>query len=688
MDPAVPANRLASEKSPYLLQHARNPVNWYPWDDAAFETARAQDKPIFLSIGYSTCHWCHVMEKESFEDAEVAALLNAAFVCVKVDREERPAVDHVYMQVCQALTGSGGWPLTIVMTPEREPFFAATYIPKHARFGRPGLLELLPRIAELWARERGRLVRAAGEIVAALQADRPAAGGPAPGREALDAGFNDLARQFDNRYAGFGTAPKFPTAHNVLFLLRYWKRTGDTRALDMAERTLQAMRDGGVYDQLGFGFHRYATDEAWRMPHFEKMLYDQALLAEAYTEAWLATGTPVYRQTAEEIFEYVRRDMTDGAGGFYSAEDADSEGEEGRFYLWTADEMRRVLPADEFALAERVWGVRDQGNFRDPVHGGNRAFNILHRSASTRDTRGARPQAPVDRIRRKLLAHREKRSRPHKDDKILTDWNGLMIAALAKGSRAFGEPRYAERAAAAANFVLGNMRRPDGRLLHRYRDGQAAIEAHADDYAFLLHGLVELYQATFQTAHLKVALELAGDMLARFRDDKAGGLFLTSADADPLFVRPKASYDSAIPAANSVAALVLLQLAHISGRPDLADEAESLIRSAVPGIERHPAGHTQMLVALDFAIGPAHELVIAGRPGDAGTDALLEAARGEYLPRTVILLRSPERDDAALAPFAAPLTADDGQAVAFVCSGFTCRLPTTDPARMLDLLRK
>ncbi|MDH5715699.1 MAG: thioredoxin domain-containing protein, partial [Candidatus Aminicenantes bacterium] len=481
-------NRLIAEKSPYLLQHAFNPVDWYPWGSEAFDKARKENKPIFLSIGYSTCHWCHVMEKESFEDPEIASMMNEAFICIKVDREERPDIDRIYMTVCQMMTGSGGWPLTIIMTPDKKPFFAATYIPRPSRLGRLGMMELIPRIQELWKSKKGEVMSSAEQITQHLTQISIHAAGEPLGEAALEMAYRRLSRVFDERYGGFGRAPKFPTPHNLTFLLRYWKRTGEQKALRMVEKTLQSMRLGGIYDHVGFGFHRYSTDSRWLLPHFEKMLYDQALLVMAYTEAYQATRKEEYRHTVREILDYVMRDMTAPEGGFYSAEDAESEGEEGKFYLWTEEEIRQLLPGEESDLIVRIFNIEKDGNFAEEATGRRTGSNILYLRKSLHETASDMKISPEElerdfqKARQKLFAARHKRVHPHKDDKILTDWNGLMIAALARASSAFDEPQYAEATRRAADFILARMRDSKGKLYHRYRDGETAIPAYLDDY--------------------------------------------------------------------------------------------------------------------------------------------------------------------------------------------------------------
>ncbi len=479
-------NRLIHEKSPYLLQHAYNPVDWRPWSAEAFEEARRENKPVFLSIGYSTCHWCHVMEHESFEDEEVARLMNETFVCIKVDREERPDIDNVYMRVCQMLTGSGGWPLTLILAPDQKPFFAATYLPKEDRFGQIGMLALIPRIREVWHSRQADILKSAGEISGALGQIASTSSKAPLDEAALQNAFQALSSQFDKRHGGFGDAPKFPTPHTLRFLLRYWNRSRDERALEMAERTLQAMRLGGIYDHIGFGFHRYATDREWLVPHFEKMLYDQALLVMAYAEAFQATGNPEYRSTAEETAAYLARVMTSPEGGFYSAEDADSEGEEGRFYVWEEHEVRAALSPEEAELVIRVFHLSENGNFTEQGSRGPAGKNIFHRTKSWTELAAElgvpQPEleASWETARRKLFAWRERRIHPHKDDKILADWNGLAIAALAQAAQSFGAPQYAEAAQRAADFVLSRMRRGGG-LWHRDREGESSVEGNLDD---------------------------------------------------------------------------------------------------------------------------------------------------------------------------------------------------------------
>jgi uncharacterized protein YyaL (SSP411 family) len=690
------SNRLLLEKSPYLLQHASNPVDWHPWGPEAFEKARRDDKPVFLSIGYSTCHWCHVMARESFEDKEVAALMNEVFVPIKVDREERPDLDNVYMAVCQMMAGAGGWPLTIIMTPDGRPFFAATYLPKSGRFGRMGLLDLAHLVREIWTTRRDDALSLAGEVDAALQQQaQTSTGAELLDQSTLRDAYQELARRFDGQHGGFGTAPKFPTPHNLLFLLRYWKRSADDRAMAMVEQTLRAMRHGGVYDQIGFGFHRYSTDAQWLVPHFEKMLYDQAMLATAYTETYQATGREEWRSTAREILAYVLRDMTAPEGGFYSAEDADSEEEEGKYYLWTEEEVRGELDPDEADLVVRAFGIQQAGNFVEEATGRRTGRNILHLRGSIAEVASALEMPEpllkdkVEAARRKLIAARERRIHPQKDDKILTDWNGLMIAALAKAAQVFDDPGYEDSARRAADFIWQNMRTADGRLLHRYRDGQAAVKANLDDYAFLAWGLIELYEATFDVSYLENALELARDLRDHFWDDENGAFFFTPDDGESLLVRQKEVQDRAIPSGNSVAMLDLLRLGRMTADPDLEVMASGVARALSGVVKQSPGACTYLAVALDFGLGPSYEAVVAGLPQAEDTNAMLRALRSQFLPNKVVLLRPTNEacpGIVRLAEFTQQHASINGKATAYVCLDNECRLPTTDAEEMLELL--
>jgi len=701
-----PPNRLSEASSPYLRQHAHNPVDWYPWGPEAFEKARAEDRPIFLSIGYATCHWCHVMAHESFEDPAVAALLNEAFVCVKLDREERPDVDAVYMTVCQLMTGQGGWPLTVALTPDLRPFFAGTYFPRESRHGRIGMLELVPRLAGLWRGRRADLDASADAAVAAIrevEARTATSAGGEVGEEALRKGYDELAARFDGSQGGFGRAPKFPTPHQLLFLLRWHERSGHPEPLAMVEKTLTMMRRGGIFDHVGFGFHRYSTDARWLVPHFEKMLYDQALLVLACVETWEVTRTPRYRRIADEVLEYVARDLTDPEGGFYSAEDADSEGREGAFYVWTREAFDRVLEesldAGDAAFARRVFSVEGRGNFAEEATGKMTGENILHRRQSIGDIADesglseAEAGERIERIRKALFEARERRPRPLLDDKILTDWNGLMIAAAARAGAAFREPRHIHMARAAATFVLDRMR-VDGRLLHRYRDGEVGLAACAPDLAYLAWGLIELYGATFEPRWLEAAGELLDELVAEFGDEVRGGVFTSAAGADDVLVRQREVHDGATPSANAVAWYALQRLGQLTGSQERIARARAVGRSLAGPLGRSPSAHTMSLVALDLELGPASEVVIAGVGpdvvGDADGEALLSAVFDRFRPRVSVLVKPAESAAAArveaLAPFTAGLDGLDGKPAAYVCTGFVCRRPTTDPEEVAAFL--
>ncbi len=690
---------MISEKSPYLLQHAHNPVEWYPWGVEAFQKARAEDKPVFLSIGYSTCHWCHVMEKESFEDPEVAKMLNDTFVCIKVDREERPDLDAVYMEVCQAITGTGGWPLHIIMTADKKPFFAATYIPEDGRFGKMGMKQLVPEVGRLWKSKRNELIDSAEKITVLLKEREKESRGVEPVEElvesTLDEAYLHLAENFDEDNGGFGYAPKFPSTHNLSFLLRYWKRTRYDRALQMVEKTLKTMRLGGIYDHLDSGFHRYATDSKWLVPHFEKMLYDQAMLVTAYAEAYQATGREEYKQTAREVIGYVLRNMSGPSGGFYSAEDADSEGEEGKFYLWTEEEIREALSQDEAELVKKVFGIEEEGNFVETTTGKKNGKNILYMRKPLAETASDLHLSPeelqklVDDAHQKLLAVRQNRVHPSRDDKVLTDWNGLMIAALAKASQVFGEPEFAAAAKKAADFIIGQLCDAEGRLVHRYREGEAGIAGFLDDYAFFIWGLIELYEAVFEAKYLRYAIDLADKMLEHFWDEENGGFYQTADYSETALIRSKEIYDGAYPSGNSVAALDLICLARMTGETRFEEKTAQLMHAFSIEVSRNPSAYTQLMIVLDFELGPSSEVVVVGDPQKEDTAKMLQTVRSSFLPRKVVLLRStveesPEITD--LAKFTKDLHDKGGKATAFVCRNYACNLPTTDAQAMLELL--
>jgi len=679
---------LINEKSPYLLQHVNNPVDWYPWGEEAFQKAKNENKPIFLSIGYSTCHWCHVMAHESFESEEVAVLMNETFISIKVDREERPDIDKIYMTVCQMMTGSGGWPLTILLTPDKKPFFAGTYFPKESKFGRIGIIDLIKRIKTLWINNKDELLESAEKITSSLQNLSQESPGDTFNKRILKKTYNQLLSQFDSEKGGFSESPKFPTPHNLLFLLRYWKRTKEQQALEMVETTLREMRKGGIYDHIGFGIHRYSTDRNWLVPHFEKMLYDQALVALAYIEAFQATRKDIYKRTSEEIFEYVIHDMTSPLGGFYSAEDADSEGEEGKFYVWSKTELEKVLDQKEIELIINTYNITESGNYLEEATRKKTSKNILHLE-QIQVIEQEEQYLKLETIRQKLFNYREKRVRPHRDDKILTDWNGLMIAALAKGAKAFSNPKYLKIAQNATDFILHNLKKEGGELLHRYREGKAEIEGFLTDYAFFIWGLLEMFEATFNNKYLEIALELNKYLLKFFWDDHIGGFYFTSESNEKLLTRQKEVYDGAIPSGNSVSMLNLLRLSYITGDHLLEEKADKLSRVFSEKLEASPLAYTQFMVAADFAVGPTYSLVIAGNSDAKDTLSIIEAVENEYLPNKVLLLRKMEQENPDIDKFSnfVQFFDDlDNKATAYVCINKTCKPPSHEIDKILEYL--
>jgi uncharacterized protein YyaL (SSP411 family) len=680
-----PANRLAREKSPYLLQHAFNPVDWRPWGDEAFQFARAESRPIFLSIGYSTCHWCHVMERESFENDAVAQLLNQWFVPIKVDREERPDVDRIYMSAMQALGMGGGWPLNVFLTPELEPFFGGTYFPPDAAFGRPGLMQVLPRVHQAWTEQRGDLEDTGRRVLAAL-ADLEKPDETARETEALfDLAWSWFERSADREAGGFGNAPKFPSPCNLAFLTRYAPASSERRAgaLGLVTAQLDAMQAGGIHDHLGGGFHRYSVDRHWRVSHFEKMLYDQAQLAWAYLEAHQITGEPRYADTARGIFAYVTRDLSSPEGGFHSAEDADSEGEEGRFYVWTPAELEAVLGADDAALIARRYGVTPQGNFE---HGASVLYEArpLADLARERHLDEAALSGRLDAATAALLAARAKRPRPHLDDKVLASWNGLMISACARGARVLGDATLAERGARAGEFVWERLWRADTReLRRRWRAGDAAMSGQLDDYADVALGFVDLYGATFDPVWLERADQIAAAMLERFEDRDQGGFFESPGGDASVKLRLKDGYDGAELAGNSVAAWVTQALGALFDRADWREAAARSFAYYSRRLAEAPAMMPQMLVAMDLARATPRHVVIAGRPDSPDTRALIQEFDRRFLPHDLLLVTGAgesRRRLEALAPFVKNLVAREGRATAYVCVDYACRLPVQDPA--------
>jgi uncharacterized protein len=677
------SNRLVHEKSPYLLQHAYNPVDWYPWGEEAFEKAKREDKPIFLSIGYSTCHWCHVMERESFEDDSVAELLNRHFVAIKVDREERPDVDRLYMTAMQAMGMGGGWPLNAFLTPDLEPFFGGTYFPPRTAMGRPGMMEMLPRVHDAWERQREQVVASGRSVLEVIAASGEPDAAAAERESLLVQCARYLAAAYDAEQGGFSSAPKFPSIVNLNFLMRWWARDpeGNADALAMVRRQLDAMQAGGIHDQIGGGFHRYSTDREWLVPHFEKMLYDQAQIAWAFLEGYQATGDPRYAATARDIFAYVSRDLSAGEGGFYSAEDADSEGEEGRFYVWTKSEIEAIAGADDAAAFMFRYGVTPAGNFE---HG----TSILHQARTPAETAAelkideAEVTRRIERASGRLLEARGKRVRPHRDDKVLTAWNGLMISAFARGARVLGDPALGERAERAARFVWERLR--DGRsgaLNRRWRAGEASIPGQMDDYAYYALGLIDLYQATLDPTWLARAVSVTEAMVERFWDDQGGAFFESPAGDARVKVRMKDGFDGAEMAGNSIAALDLQILGTLLDRREWQEKAKRTFDHYARRLATGAAAMPQMLVAMELAEATPRHIVIAGRPDDAGTRAMIAEFDRRFLPHDVLMLAeggARQKALARLAPFVAPLARQGGHPTAYVCVDYACRLPTTD----------
>ena len=670
-------NQLAGESSPYLLQHQDNPVDWHPWAPQALERSRVEEKPIFLSIGYSACHWCHVMEHESFEDEEIAAFLNEHFISIKVDREERPDLDQIYMHAVTGLTGHGGWPMSVFLTPDLQPFHGGTYWPPRPSRGMPGFLQVLDAVNNVWNSERERAVQIASQLTEHLQnvgRVEPTAGVLRP--ELLGAAETSLRRSFDFAHGGFGGAPKFPHPMDLQALLRVWRRNESTGALEMVRLNLDKMAAGGIYDHLAGGFARYSVDERWLVPHFEKMLYDNALLAGCYLDATLATGDQRYGHVARETLDYILNYMTDAEGGFHSTEDADSEGVEGKFYVWTPAEIREVLGeslADKFCY---VYDVSDQGNFED-----SNILNLPKTVEQCAALRGWDVNELVQELgeaRPKLLAVRDQRIRPGKDDKVLVSWNGLMIDSMARAAGILNDNRYLDAATRAADFIQRSMRRDDGRLLHSWRHGVARLDAYLDDYTCLANGLVTLYEAGFEERWIDEAVRLADTVLEHFRDDDEGGFFFTADDHEQLISRNKDLQDSSVPSGNSMAALMLLRLGRLCGRVDYVEAAEETLAMAVGLMERHPNATGQMLCALDMYLGPTPEIVILGDVSQPETADTLANLRRRFVPNKVVACRAGANTaeaSPALEPIFHGKQVDGAGPTVFICQDFACQSP-------------
>jgi len=699
-------NRLAREKSPYLLQHAHNPVDWFAWSEEAFTKARAENKPIFLSIGYSTCHWCHVMERESFESEATAKYLNEHFVSIKVDREERPDLDKIYMTFVQSTTGSGGWPLNVFLTPDLKPFFGGTYFPPDDRYGRGGFRSVLQQIVNVWQERHGEVAASANEIHARLEAamSSATAGNVLPTAETLRHAGALFKDAYDPQHGGFGSAPKFPQPSQPAFLLRYAKCFKDDEATRMVLHTCDAMAAGGIHDQLGGGFARYSVDAQWLVPHFEKMLYDNAQLAQLYLDAHLVSGDAHHAEVVRDILDYVRRDMTHPDGGFYSAEDADSEGHEGKFYCWTHDELSKLLAPEEFNVAGRYFGITEQGNFVDHSHptplAGQNVLSIVEPEISPAD------KVLLESAKRKMSEARAKRIRPHLDDKILASWNGLMLGAFARAHAVLGDETYRVAAEKNLAFIQAKLwdaphgragsplpaaetrdsgahgvTRPTSTLYHRWRDGERDSVQLLESYAFLLDGVIQLYEATLEPKHLGFAIALAETMIAKFYDAESGGFLQSSSDAKDLILRVKDDYDGAEPSGNSIATLALLKLAAITDRADFRKPAEATLRLFAARLEKIPQAVPYMLHALDFWLEEPRRVVIAGDPHSAKAHELLHAAHSVYQPNKVVL-----GNTGSVEEFARTLPAKDGPVV-YLCTGKACQPPTSDAPRVKELLR-
>lgn len=673
-------NDLVHETSPYLLQHAHNPVDWHPWGDVAIEKARAEGKPIFLSIGYSACHWCHVMEHESFENETIAAFLNEFFVSIKVDREERPDLDDIYMAAVLALTGQGGWPMTVFLTPDLQPFYGGTYFPPDSRYGRPGFYNLLQGIQNTWEHRRDEVLQNAESltqhIAAQLASLVPGGDSELNPAALLDAAVGDLAKVYDSEDGGWGSAPKFPSGMTIGLLLREYRRTGNAAALGMATHTLDRMAAGGMYDQIGGGFSRYSVDERWLVPHFEKMLYDNAQLSHAYLEAFQLTRKPRYAQVARETLDYVLRDLRDERGAFHSAEDADSEGEEGKFYLWEQGELESLLGADEAALFCNYYGVRKQGNFdsHEPYHAG---LNILHLPLPSEAVAAAHRmsvgdlEARMAPLRQRLFEHRAQRVRPGLDDKVLTSWNGLMISSLALGSRVLGEPRYVEAAIEAGRFFI-QYQWQDGTLLRTHRQGESRLPGYLDDYAFLANGFIDLYEATFDESWLSEARRLVDGMLQKFWDEATGAFFFTGDEHKHLIARARPSYDGAEPSGNSVAVLTLLRLSALLGHADYEARARRVLKACAPLIERAPRGYLKLAWGLHWLATPPVEMAVVSQGVDPAPE--LAALAERFIPSYLLAGTAPP--EGSNLPLLEGKSAPEGTCAVYFCRDYTCEKPT------------
>ena len=673
------SNRLINEKSPYLIQHAYNPINWYPWGEEAFEDAKKEDKPIFLSIGYSTCHWCHVMAHESFEDENVAAILNKFFISIKLDREERPDVDSVYMTVCQALTGSGGWPLTIIMTPDQKPFFAGTYFPKTSRYGMPGLIEILESVAIQWKNSKEKLINSSDNILKELGKFFVSESNDTKLSEKnLKNGYNQLLKSFDIKYGGFSPAPKFPTPHKLMFLLRYYKMYDETNALEMVETTLGSMYRGGLFDHIGYGFSRYSTDDKYLVPHFEKMLYDNALLVISYLEAYEITKNPLYKDISIKSLEYVFRELTSNEGGFYCAQDADSEGEEGKYYVFTPDEIKIILGEEDGNYFNEYYDINDEGNFE-----GKSIPNLIKNSNYNKK------DEKIDVLAQNILDYRNERYSLHKDDKILTSWNGLMIAALSKAYKVLEDEKYLEYAKKAIDFIYNNLVDSKGRLFARYREKEAKYKAILDDYAFLTYGLIELYESSYEILYLKKAIDLTEAMIDLFFDEKNAGFFLYGKDSEKLIARPKELFDGAIPSGNSVAAYNLIRLARITGKSLFEEISKDVLDYIAGSIISEEINHSFFLIASSFALNKTKELICVIKD-ESEKEKIKDTLSDMQAFNLTVIIKNEENSSELeeLIPYTKDYTLKDNKATYYLCEGNSCFPPTNNLNEILAKLHK
>jgi uncharacterized protein YyaL (SSP411 family) len=681
----VQPNRLIHETSPYLLQHAHNPVDWHPWSEEAFQKAKSENKPILLSVGYSACHWCHVMEKESFENEEIAAVMNENFVSIKVDREERPDLDDIYMNAVQVLTGRGGWPMTVFLTPDGKPFFGGTYFPPEDRYGAPGFPKVLRAVAQAYRERPGEVEKSVEQILGVLkrlgsveESRRPFA------PDILAQSAEKLAEAYDSEYGGLGRAPKFPNVGVYELFLRHWRKSKSPRFLEMVTHTLTRMAEGGIYDHLGGGFHRYSVDEKWLVPHFEKMLYDNAQLLRVYAQAYTITQAPLFRKTVAETVAYLLREMRDPEGGFYSTQDADSEGEEGRFFVWTEDEVTRIVGEEAGEIFCRVYDVTESGNFEEK--------NIVHPTLTVEQAakffrkEAARVENLLAEAKTKLFAEREKRVKPFRDEKILTSWNGLMLSGLAEAGKILERPDCLEAAKKTVDFIFSRMFK-DGLLLHTYKDGKAKLLGYLDDYAFVATGLLDLYEATLERSTLERAIALADIMIGEFWDDIDGGFFYTGKSHEKLISRTKPAFDSSIPSGNSTAAQLLLRLYHYTGDEGQLKRAEKVLRLYYDAMEAQPFGFAHLLAALDFYLEKPKEIVLVGDKNGAGEQELLRKIYSLYLPNKTIQIVAPGAPAGKLSALLQGKTQRDGKPTVYVCRNFTCSAPVTEWENLKMLLQ-